>query len=90
MKGWSERDWLYKAYGIFQYDIQAITEDETFFANKLWYSFDECLNRLMKELNSKLKIANGDVWLAVQRYNGAGQAAINYMNNVKQFNQWIS
>lgn len=88
--GWQPRTWLYKAWGIFQYDIQAIKWDVEFFRNKEWYSFDSCLKRLMAELNSKLVIAKGDPWLAIERYNGAGQAAKEYRQNVMQFHEWIA
>lgn len=89
MKGWTSRVWLYKAYGIFQYDIQAIDQDKSFFAEKQWYSFDECLKRLMLELNMKYHIV-GDVWGSIKRYNGAGAAAVEYMQNVQHFNNWIA
>jgi hypothetical protein len=88
MKGWTARPWLMKAYGIFQYDIEAIPTDREFFANKLWYSFDECLNRLMKELHEKYKIS-GDSFLAIERYNGAGPMARAYLSNIKQFYSWL-
>lgn len=90
MKGWSARPWLYKAYGIFQYDIQAIDWDKDFFAKRQWYSMDECLKRLMTELNEKYRLTGGDVWKSIERYNGAGAAAVAYMGNVKQFNSWIA
>jgi len=88
-KGWSPRQWLCKAYGIFQYDIQAITTDKDFFANKRWYDFDYCLNRLMQELHTKIEMT-GDVWGAIKHYNGSGAAADAYMLNVKQFHDWIT
>ena len=72
---------LYKAYGIFQYDLQAYFDDKDFFDKKLWYNFDECLKRVIKELISKYHIHN-DPFAAVKAYNGIGQAAENYAKNV--------
>lgn len=79
---------LYKGYGIFQYDLQFILTDPNFFIHKLWYQFDNCLSRLMIELNRKYQ-KHGEVWLTIQRYNGRGIASENYRNNVKQFTDWI-
>jgi len=80
--GYSDSHYLYKGYGLFQYDLQHVTVDETFFRNKLWYSFDECLKRLITILNSKKK---QDLWATVKAYNGAGQNASNYADNVFKF-----
>ena len=88
-KNWAPRQWLYKGYGIFQYDIQNIKTDKDFFVNKLWYNIDDCLKRVISELHDKYAIEK-DVWLSIERYNGAGSAAVAYMANVKQFYTWIS
>lgn len=88
-KGWSPKQWLYKGYSIFQYDIQAIEEDKIFFENKLWYNIDECLDRLMKELNFKFKVKEA-IWPAVAAYNGGGLQAQQYAQNVKQFVEYIA
>ena len=89
MKGWTARNWLYKAYGIFQYDIQAIKEDKVFFEQQQWKSMDYCLERVMMELKSKIELS-GDIWGAIKHYNGSGKAADQYMLNVKQFYDWIT
>ncbi len=79
---WNDNHFLYKGYGIFQYDLQNVVTDELFFRNKLWYSFAECLSRLIKELDSKW---HGDLHDTVRRYNGAGVNAENYAKNVFEF-----
>lgn len=89
MKGWSPRNWLYKAYGIFQYDIQAIKEDRVFFEEQQWKSIDHCIERVIMELNLKIGKTD-DVWGAIKHYNGSGKAADQYMLNVKQFYDWIT
>ena len=80
---------LYKGYGIFQYDLQHIDTDKSFFSDKLWYSIDECLNRLIKELNVKLKQHPNDMPGTVRSYNGSGKRAEQYAQNVSQFYTWI-
>ncbi len=82
--GWGASHFLYKGYGLFQYDLQHVITDELFFRNKLWYSFTECLNRLIQELDTKAKLSD-NLFDTVRRYNGAGQNAVNYANNVMQF-----
>lgn len=83
--GYNPSHFLYKGYGIFQYDLQAVLTDELFFRNKLWYNIDECCKRCIQELKSKQKRIGNDIWAIVKAYNGSGQAAENYSNNVKQF-----
>lgn len=80
--GYGESHYLYKGYGLFQYDLQHVITDEAFFRNKLWYSFDECLSRLIKILDRKKK---EDIWHTVKAYNGSGQNASNYADNVMKF-----
>jgi peptidoglycan hydrolase-like protein with peptidoglycan-binding domain len=80
--------WVYKGYGIFQYDLQNIEADPDFFINQQWSDFGACLKRLMKELQQKLSAAAGDVQDAVRRYNGAGDAAELYAVNVMQMREW--
>ena len=77
---------LYKGYGIFQYDLQAVVTDESFFREKKWYSFEDCLDRCLKELHSKYK---GNLHDTIKHYNGSGAAAENYAKNVEQFIDWI-
>jgi peptidoglycan hydrolase-like protein with peptidoglycan-binding domain len=80
--------WVYKGYGIFQYDLQNIVNDPDFFNNQQWSDFRSCLDRLMRELNEKLAAAGGDVQDAIRRYNGAGPAAELYAVNVIQMRDW--
>lgn len=75
---------LYKAYGIFQYDLQAVVDDRAFFENKLWYNIDDCVDRLKKELLGKYQ-ATKDVRKAIKAYNGSGSAAEQYVNDVFDF-----
>jgi hypothetical protein len=88
LQNYGDKQWVYKGYGIFQYDLQHVIEDEAFFRDKLWYSFDECLRRVTKELDAKLDITNGDLWAAIKAYNGRGVRATRYMENVKVFTQY--
>jgi hypothetical protein len=80
--------WIYKGYGIFQYDLQNIVDDPDFFKNHQWSDFRSCLDRLMSELKQKLTAAGGDLQDAVRRYNGAGSAAELYAVNVMQMRKW--
>ncbi len=41
-------------FGIFQYDIQFFLENPSFFLEKKWYEFDECLRLCVDELNRAL------------------------------------
>jgi hypothetical protein len=80
--------WVYKGYGIFQYDLQNIVDDPDFFKNRQWSDFRSCLDRLMRELNEKLTAAGGNLQDAIRRYNGAGPAAELYAANVIQMREW--
>jgi hypothetical protein len=81
---------LYKAYGIFQYDLQFVEKensqpaDRSFFETKLWYDFDECSKRLKMELMGNYN-SSGDVRKAIRSYNGSGSAADAYVNEVFEF-----
>lgn len=85
---------VYKGYGIFQYDLQHIRHDRAFFADRLWSSFDECLKRLITELQDKNRaaLAEGETGLqeTVRRYNGSGARARNYAANVMEMRQWCA
>jgi hypothetical protein len=87
--GWSPVTWLYKGYGIFQYDLQFVTDDEAYFRNKLWHSFEECLARVMAELKASGQ-GSPDLWTTVRKYNGSGPRAVEYANNVIHFFQPIA
>lgn len=84
LRGLNAATILYKGYGLFQYDLQFILTDEDFFLKKQWYSIDECLKRVMKELNNKYDISH-DLKTSIRMYNGRGKRAENYANNVMQF-----
>ncbi|MEZ0254521.1 MAG: hypothetical protein ACAI37_04550 [Chthoniobacter sp.] len=75
---------LYKAYGIFQYDLQYVVNDRAFFEKKQWYNLDDCLARLKKELLSKYASTH-DVRKAIKAYNGSGARAEDYVNDVFEF-----
>lgn len=85
LRGLRPRDWIYKGYGIFQYDLQFVIEDEGYFRFKQWYDFGVCANRVIKELTAIYTRNKGNLWESVRAYNGAGQAARNYRDNVKEF-----
>jgi putative peptidoglycan binding protein len=80
--------WVYKGYGIFQYDLQNMLTDPDFFVQGQWSDFRACLDRLMKLLHEKLNSAGGDLQEAVRRYNGEGAAAEQYAANVMQMRDW--
>lgn len=87
--GWSPRTFLYKGYGIFQYDLQYIQSDPNFFLDKQWYSFDKCLEKCMMELKKKYAVRK-TVPGAVEAYNGSGPRAVQYSKNVMEFTQLSS
>ena len=88
-QGFSPAGYLYKGYGIFQYDLQFIKDDKNFFVDKLWYSIDECLSRAIKELKSKWSKHPNDLFHTVKAYNGGGERAEQYALRVSQFYSWI-
>jgi hypothetical protein len=85
LHGLSAKDWIYKGYGIFQYDLQFVIEDESYFRFRQWHDFGVCVNRVVKELTSIYDRNRGNLWEAVRAYNGAGPAARRYRDNVKGF-----
>jgi hypothetical protein len=87
--GYGPAGYLYKGYGIFQYDLQFIREDRNFFVDKQWYSIDECLARAIKELKSKWSRFPNDLFHTVKAYNGGGDRAEQYALKVSQFYTWI-
>lgn len=90
LQGWSDAPWVYKGYGLFQYDLQHVVSDRDFFENKRWYSFDACLSKCCGELDEKLKISSGDLWEAIRRYNGSGARAEQYRRNVQTFTEYCA
>jgi hypothetical protein len=89
LRGFSPANYVYKGYGIFQYDLQHVTKDEEFFKNRLWYDFDQCMDRLKLELMRKYA-TQGEVWESIRAYNGTGKRAQAYKENVKTFYDIIS
>jgi hypothetical protein len=89
LRGYDERPWVYNGYGIFQYDLQHISEDPDFFRNKLWYRFDACLERLMGEMKRKLQASGGDLAEAIRGYNRQGPAAQRYRDQVIDMHGWL-
>ncbi len=87
--GYGAASFLYKGYGIFQYDLQNIKADKAYFTDKLWSSVDECMARLLKELNAKWKAHPNDMYNTVKAYNGSGTRAEQYAQRVSQFYTWI-
>lgn len=88
-KGFQPAEYLYKGYGIFQYDLQFIKDDKDFFVKKLWYSIDECISRVLKELKIKWSKHPNDYFSTVKAYNGSGTRAEQYAQRVSQFYTWI-
>lgn len=89
LRGYGPKQWVYKGYGIYQYDLQAVMSDEAFFREKQWYQFDQCLKRAVKELREKFA-THHDLWKAIRAYNGSGQSATEYANNVTQFAEYCA
>ncbi len=84
LRGLPAEQWVYKGYGIFQYDLQNIKGDGAFFREKGWGRFDQCLSRLLAVLMRKYAATN-DPFQSIRAYNGSGKAADNYLANVRQF-----
>lgn len=89
LRHYAPRAWLYKGYGLFQYDLQHVKTDEAFFRERQWYDFGRCLEKVMKELKEK-HAATGDLWRAVRAYNGSGPKATQYANHVMRFVEWCA
>jgi hypothetical protein len=87
LQGYSDRQWVYKGYGLFQYDLQYIHGDQGFFATRQWYDFGECVARVIRELDRKL-VQTGDLWEAIRAYNGSGPRARRYRENVRVFAEY--
>lgn len=89
LRGMGPQTWVYKGYGIFQYDLQHIKTDADFFLKKQWREFSACLDRAIKELQGKFDAANGDLRDTVRRYNGAGERAEIYADHVLTMLSWM-
>ncbi|WP_088348115.1 MULTISPECIES: hypothetical protein [Rhodomicrobium] len=89
LRNYGPKQWVYKGYGLFQYDLQYVKTDEAFFRSKQWYDFDICLEKAARELKAKYA-ATGDVWSAIKAYNGTGMRATRYANNVMRFREWCA
>lgn len=89
MQGWHDAPYLYKGYGIFQYDLQNIVTDEGFFRNKLWYNMSDCLYRLVSEMNEKARIKS-NIYGIIKAYNGSGSKAEMYANGVIHYYDLLS
>jgi hypothetical protein len=66
-----------------------VRRDADFFREKKWGIFEECLQRLVSELMAKFK-ATGDVWQAIQAYNGSGPNAVIYRSHVEQLTEFCA
>jgi Caspase domain len=90
VRSFGPKQWIYKGYGLFQYDLQFVLEDEDFFRERRWYDFAACLEKCLHELNEKRKRFPNDLWETIRAYNGAGPRAIQYSKNVKIFSKWTA
>jgi hypothetical protein len=88
LRNFSPAQWVYKGYGIYQYDLQNVRADEEFFRKKLWYRMDACLDRFSRILDAKYKAAGNVERDAIRRYNGSGAAAEEYADHVMTFVGW--
>ena len=87
LRGMGPKRWVYKGYGIFQYDLQHVRTDEPFFRERQWCELEACLKRVVDQLTIKFR-RTGEVWSAVRAYNGAGRRAEEYRDNVRIFAGW--
>lgn len=89
LRGYSPQPWLYKGYGLFQYDLQHFDADQAFFRDRLWRNFEDCIDRFMLEMRRKLDASKGDLPDAVRRYNGSGPKAEEYRGHVMYIYGWL-
>jgi len=87
LRGFGPKRWVYKGYGLFQYDLQHVHVNEQFFRDRQWYELEHCLENVISELTTKFRIKN-ELWAAVKAYNGSGARAEEYKNNVQLFTDW--
>lgn len=89
LRGLSDAQWVYKGYGLFQYDLQFIkTVNPEFFLQKQWYSIDSCIGVLVAEL-AEIAKQTQDFREIVQRYNGSGAKAVEYANRVMTYYSYL-
>lgn len=87
LRGLGPQQWVYKGYGIFQYDLQFVRGDDgdpEFFRQRRWYSFANSLAKAVGELRNKFAI-HRDLWRSVKAYNGSGPRATEYANDVMEY-----
>jgi hypothetical protein len=84
LRGMGPKQWVYKGYGIFQYDLQHVRIDDAFFRSRQWYEFEACVGKVLDELTVRLR-RTGELWAAVKAYNGTGPRADEYRDNVRVF-----
>ena len=89
LNGYKPAKYLYKGYGIFQYDLQAVKNDVDFFKLKKWYNIEDCLKKLLLELNIKSKQFTAEKDF-IAAYNGSGPKAKVYSENVLAFKEIIA
>jgi len=87
LRNMGPKAWVYKGYGIFQYDLQHVRDDTAFFKEKQWYGLAPCLERVIAELRRKFD-KTGELWAAVKAYNGSGPRADAYRDDVKVLTGW--
>lgn len=85
LRGLSAAQIVYKGYGIFQYDLQHVKQDQIFFENLLWHDIDPCLVRMTRELDRCFAASGGNRREGVRRYNGSGPRAELYAEHVMAF-----
>ena len=90
LRGYGPKEWVYKGYGIFQYDLQSVREDPAFFRDLRWHDFAACLEKCLTELKNKYRAQDDDLWEAIRAYNGSGPRARAYRDNVRTFADWTA
>jgi CHAT domain/FHA domain/Cytosol aminopeptidase family, N-terminal domain len=89
LRNYGPKSWVYKGYGVFQYDLQYVLSDPEFFRERQWYDITKCLAKARTELMFKYNLTR-DIKEAIRAYNGAGPAARRYAVNVMQYTEWSS
>lgn len=92
-RGYSTTGNLLYGYGLFQYDLQNIQTDPTFWRDTvpgasspgLWGDVSACISRFIAEMNRKIAHHPNDERAAVAAYNGSGPNARAYAEIVLKF-----